>query len=468
MKPVIALVGRPNVGKSTLFNCLTRSRDALVADQPGLTRDRKYGEGKVGDRPYIVVDTGGLSGAKEGIDELMAGQVWLAVEEADIILFMVDARDGLVAGDLEIATRLRAANKPVHLVVNKIDGAQASVVMAEFHSMGMGEPVGISAVHRGGVQSLMERVLADLPEAEVEVEPEDRGIKIAIIGRPNVGKSTLINRILGEERVLVYDMPGTTRDSIFVPFERRGERYTFIDTAGVRRRGKVHDKLEKFSVIKALQAIEEAHVVVLVIDAHQGISDQDTHLLGFVLDAGRSLIIAVNKWDGLDKDERERVKYELGRRLQFVDFASLYFISALHGTGVGDLFKPIHRAYHAATRDLSTPELTRILEKAVADHQPPLVQGRRIKLRYAHQGGRNPPLIIIHGNQVENVPDSYRRYLANVYRQVLKLEGTPVRIEFKGGANPFEGKKNTLTSRQIDKRQRLKKHIQKKQKKEKR
>jgi GTP-binding protein len=462
MKPVIALVGRPNVGKSTLFNCLTRSRDALVADQPGLTRDRKYGEGRVGDRPYLVVDTGGLSGDKEGIDELMAEQVWLAVAEADVILFLVDARDGLVAGDQDIAARLRAANKPVHLVVNKIDGAEASLVMAEFHALGMGEPAGISAAHRGGVPALMEQVLQDLPPAEPEVEPEDLGIKIAIIGKPNVGKSTLINRILGEERVLAFDMPGTTRDSIYVPFERRGQRYTFIDTAGVRRRGKVHDKLEKFSVIKALQAIEEAHVVVLVIDAHEGVSDQDSHLLGFVLDAGRALVIAVNKWDGLAPDERERVKYELGRRLQFVNFASLYFISALHGTGVGDLFKPIHRAYRSATRALSTPELTRILEQAVEDHQPPLVRGRRIKLRYAHQGGRNPPLIVIHGNQTKDVPDSYRRYLANVYREALQLEGTPVRIEFKAGVNPYEGKKNVLTQRQIQKRKRLKKFVQRK------
>jgi GTP-binding protein len=392
----------------------------------------------------------------------MAEQVWLAVAEADVILFLVDARDGLVAGDQDIAARLRAANKPVYLVVNKIDGAEASLVMAEFHALGMGEPVGISAAHRGGVQALMEQVLLDLPAAEPAAEPEDLGIKIAIIGKPNVGKSTLINRILGEERVLAFDMPGTTRDSIYVPFERRGQRYTFIDTAGVRRRGKVHDKLEKFSVIKALQAIEEAHVVVLVIDAHEGVSDQDSHLLGFVLDAGRALVIAVNKWDGLAPDERERVKYELGRRLQFVNFASLYFISALHGTGVGDLFKPIHRAYRSATRALSTPELTRILEQAVEDHQPPLVRGRRIKLRYAHQGGRNPPLIVIHGNQTKDVPDSYRRYLANVYREALQLEGTPVRIEFKAGVNPYEGKKNVLTQRQIQKRKRLKKFVQRK------
>ncbi len=459
MKPVIALIGRPNVGKSTLFNCLTRSRDALVADQPGLTRDRKYGEGEIGDHSYLVVDTGGLSGDTEGIDELMADQVWLAVEEADIILFMVDARDGLVVGDEEIAERLRTINKPVHLVVNKIDGAQVAVVVSDFYRLGIGEPLGITASHGGNVRALMEEVLKDIPEPEVDETEEDHGIKIAIVGKPNVGKSTLINRILGEERVLVYDMPGTTRDSIFVPFERRGERYTFIDTAGVRRRHKVHDKLEKFSVIKALQAIEQAHVVVLVIDAHEGISDQDAHLLGFVVDKGRALVIAVNKWDGLEDSERERVKYELGRRLQFVEFAKLFFISALHGTGVGNLFKPIQKAYLSATRHYSTPDLTRILEKAVEDHQPPLVRGRRIKLRYAHQGGRNPPTIIVHGNQTKDVPAAYQRYLANTYRKALQLEGTPVRVDFKTGANPFEGRKNKLTKRQIDKRQRLKKFV---------
>lgn len=458
MKPVIAIVGRPNVGKSTLFNCLTRSRDALVADQPGLTRDRKYGEGKIGDCSYLVVDTGGLSGDKEGIDELMAEQVWLAVEEADIVLFLVDARDGLVTGDDEIAKRLRISGKQVHLVVNKIDGAQVDIVVAEFYRLGMGEPLGITASHGGNVRALMEEVLKDIPEETDEAE-EDLGIKIAIVGKPNVGKSTLINRILGEERVLVYDMPGTTRDSIFVPFERRGQRYTFIDTAGVRRRHKVYDKLEKFSVIKALQAIEQAHVVVLVIDAHEGVTDQDAHLLGFVVDKGRALVIAVNKWDGLESSERERVKYELGRRLQFVDFAKLFFISALHGTGVGDLFKPIQKAYVSATRHYSTPVLTRILEKAVEDHQPPLVRGRRIKLRYAHQGGRNPPTIIVHGNQTKNVPAAYQRYLANTYRKALKLEGTPVRIDFKTGVNPYEGKKNKLTKRQIEKRQRLKKFV---------
>jgi GTP-binding protein len=459
MKPVIALVGRPNVGKSTLFNCLTRSRDAIVADQPGMTRDRNYGEGRVGNRSYIVVDTGGISGEKEGIDELMAGQVWLAVKEADVIIFMADAHDGLMPGDDEIAKRLRASNKPVYLVVNKIDGADANMVTAEFYQLGIGEPLGITASQGAGVHDLMDHVLAALPEEEEEEEKEDLGIKIAVIGRPNVGKSTLINRILGEERVLAFDMPGTTRDSIFVPFERRGQRYTFIDTAGVRRRGRVSDKLEKFSVIKALQAIEQAHVVVLVIDAREGISDQDLHLLGFVLDEGRSLVIAVNKWDGLDGSERERVRYELGRRLQFVDFASLYFISALHGTGVGELFKPIQKAYLSAIKRFPTPELTRILEQAVTEHQPPLVRGRRIKLRYAHQGGRNPPTIVIHGNQTKELPAAYRRYLANYFRRALKLEGTPVRIDLKTGINPYQGKKNTLSRRQMAKRQRLKKFV---------
>ncbi len=465
MKPVIALVGRPNVGKSTLFNCLTRSRDALVADLPGMTRDRKYGEGRLGDRPYLVVDTGGMSGEKQGIDELISEQAWQAVEEADAILFIADAREGLLGDDEEIARRLRATGKPVYLVVNKVDGSNPDVVLAEFHRLGLGEPLGISAAHCHGVRSLIDKVLGELPPPEEEEdEGEDRGIKIAVLGRPNVGKSTLINRILGEQRVLAYDMPGTTRDSIYIPFERRGQKYTFIDTAGVRRRRKVNDKLEKFSIIKALKAIEEAHVVVLVIDAHEGVSEQDAHLLGFILDAGRALVIAVNKWDGLQKSERERVKQELSRRLQFVDFAKLYFISALHGTGVGDLFEPIQRAYESASRQFSTPDLTRILEHAVEDHPPPLVRGRRIKLRYAHQGGRNPPVIVIHGNQTKDVPEAYKRYLSNIYRKALRLEGTPVRIEFRTGANPFQGRRNKLTKHQVEKRQRLKRHILKKRK----
>jgi GTP-binding protein len=458
MKPVIALVGRPNVGKSTLFNCLTRSRDALVADQPGLTRDRKYGEGKIGDKPYLVIDTGGLSGEGQGLDELMAGQVWLAVQEATAVLFLVDAQEGLNAADQEIGRRLRLSNKTIFLVVNKIDGRNPEIAKAEFHALGLGEPYGVTASHGRGVAALMDEVLREFPQAGEE-EPEHPGIKIAIVGKPNVGKSTLVNRILGEERVLAYDLPGTTRDSIFIPFERYGKHYTLIDTAGVRRRSKIDDKMEKFSVIKALQAIEEANVVVLVIDAQQGITDQDAHLLGFVLDMGRALIIAVNKWDGLEPDQRQRVKQELDRRLKFVDFAEIRFISALHGTGVGELYAPIEVAYEAAYKDLPTPLLTKILEDAVAAHQPQLVKGRRIKLRYAHQGGKNPPIIVIHGNQVDQVPGHYKRYLMKFFRDALKLYGTPVRLELKSGANPYAGKRNPLTPRQMQKKKRLMRHV---------
>ncbi len=464
MKPVIALVGRPNVGKSTLFNCLTRSRDALVADQPGLTRDRKYGAGKVGDKPYLVIDTGGLSAVEgsgeHGLDELMAGQVWQAVQEANAVLFLVDAQAGMNAADQEIARRLRQANKPIYLVVNKIDGADPQMVTAEFHALGLGEPYAITAAHGRGVGALMDDVLRDLPTV-AEDEPEHPGIKIAIVGKPNVGKSTLVNRILGEERVLAYDMPGTTRDSIYIPFERYGKHYTLIDTAGVRRRSRIDDKLEKFSVIKALQAIEEANVVILVVDAQQGISDQDAHLLGFVMDMGRALIIAVNKWDGLDSDQRQWIKQELDRRLQFMDFAEIRFISALHGTGVGELYAPIETAYEAACMDLPTPKLTKLLEEAVAAHQPQLVKGRRIKLRYAHQGGKNPPVIVIHGNQTEQVPGHYKRYLMKFFRDALNLYGTPLRLEFKSGANPYAGKRNKLTPRQMQKKKRLIRHVKK-------
>ncbi len=463
MKPVIALVGRPNVGKSTLFNYLTRSRDALVADMPGLTRDRQYGIGKVGDKPYIVVDTGGLSGTEEGIDALMVRQVQQAVDEAHVVLFMVDGRDGLSAADEAIAQWLRQRGKDVVLVVNKTDTGDPAVLSAEFHSLGLGEPVPIAAAHGRGVRGLLDRVMAALPqelEQEEEAAEADR-IKVAVVGRPNVGKSTLVNRILGEERVVVFDMPGTTRDSIFIPFERDGQDYTLIDTAGVRRRSRIDEAIEKFSVIKTLQAIEEANVVIMVLDAREGISEQDATLLGFVLDAGRALVLAVNKWDGLSQDQRDNVRRELDLKLPFLDFAKLHYISALHGTGVGDLFVSVKRAYASALRKLSTPELTRLLESALAAHQPPLVGGRRIKLRYAHQGGKNPPLIVIHGNMTEVVPGSYQRYLANFFREHLRLEGTPVRIEFKGGENPYADKKNVLTPRQIQKRKRLVKHIKK-------
>ncbi len=464
MKPVIALVGRPNVGKSTLFNYLTRSRDALVADMPGLTRDRQYGIGKVGDRPYIVVDTGGLSGNEEGVESLMVRQVQQAVDEAHVVLFMVDGRDGLTASDEAIARWLRQHGKNVMLVVNKTDTGDPALLSAEFFALGLGEPAPIAAVHGRGVRSLLERVMVLLPEPEAELEgaeAADDRIKVAVIGRPNVGKSTLVNRILGEERVVVFDMPGTTRDSIFIPFERDSQLYTLIDTAGVRRRARIDEAIEKFSVIKTLQAIEEANVVIMVLDAREGISEQDASLLGFVLDAGRALVLAVNKWDGLSQDQRDNVRRELDLKLPFLDFAKLHYISALHGTGVGDLFGSVKRAYASAMRKFSTPELTRLLESALMAHQPPLAGGRRIKLRYAHQGGKNPPIIVIHGNRTDEIQGSYQRYLINFFREQLRLEGTPVRVEFKGGVNPYADKKNLLTPRQIHKRQRLVKHIKK-------
>ncbi|MCK5639667.1 MAG: ribosome biogenesis GTPase Der, partial [Gammaproteobacteria bacterium] len=464
---VIALVGRPNVGKSTLFNCLTRSRDALVADQPGLTRDRKYGTGVVGQRPYIVVDTGGLSGDENGIDGIMAQQALQAIDEADVVLFLVDGRTGMTTMDETIAMRLRQTGKRIMVVINKTEGLPKEMVSAEFHSLGLGAPHTIAAAHRSGVKPLMDEVLSAFPEDEEPDEEQDHGIKVAIIGRPNVGKSTLVNRVIGEERVIVFDMPGTTRDSINVPFERDGQQYTFIDTAGVRRRARVNETVEKFSVIKTLQAIEAAHVVIMVLDAHEGISEQDAHLLGFILDAGRALVIAINKWDGLESHQRDDIKRELDLKLPFLDFAKYHFISALHGTGVGDLFTSVKRAYRCAMRDFSTSELTRMLEGAIFSHQPPLVRGRRIKLRYAHQGGKNPPIIVIHGNQTDSVPKTYKRYLANTFREQLKLEGTPIRIEFKAGENPFAGKRNKLNPRQLQKRQRMIEHIKKSDKKRK-
>jgi len=449
MIPVIALVGRPNVGKSTLFNFLTKTRDALVADFPGLTRDRKYGQGKVGGAPYLVIDTGGLSGESEGIDELMAQQTRLAIEEADVILFLVDGRNGVTASDHIITRELRQINKPVLLVVNKIDGVNAETAVGDFYELGLGEPLAIAAGSRGrGVLQLMQKVIDKFPEQD-ESENEDiaTGIKVAILGRPNVGKSTLVNRLIGEDRVLAYDMPGTTRDSIYIPFEKNGQAYTLIDTAGVRRRSKVHEAIEKFSVIKALQAIEESNVVIIVLDAQQEISDQDATLLGYVLDTGRALLLAINKWDNLQEEQREKIKNELDFKLSFLDFAEMHFISALHGTGIGHLFDSVQKAYESATRNLSTPRLTDILERAVEEHQPPLAKGRRIKLRYAHQGGRNPPVIVIHGNQVKSTPETYKRYLINTYRKVLQLVGTPVRIEFKEGKNPYEGRRAKPTER---------------------
>lgn len=455
MKPVIALVGRPNVGKSTLFNQLTKSRDALVADLPGLTRDRKYGDARIDDKSFIVIDTGGIGEGEQGIDAYMAEQSRFAIHEANIVLFLVDARAGLTPADQEIAAELRVLSKQVHLVVNKIDGVHEEAALADFYQLGMGELFGIAASHGRGIHGMMQDVLADFPPDEVEEENAEQGVKIAIVGRPNVGKSTLVNRLLGEERVVVYDMPGTTRDSIYIPYERRGKRFTLIDTAGVRRRGRIDETVEKFSVIKTLQAIKDAHVVVLVLDAREGIVDQDLHLLGFVLQSGRSLVIAINKWDGMDEYDRKQVKESIDRRLDFIPWARVHLISAKHGTGVGDLYPSIEKAHASATIRVATSRLTQILQDAVETHQPPLVSGRRIKLRYAHLGGQNPPVIVIHGNQTESVPNAYKRYLENIYRKVLRIEGTPIAIEFKTGENPFKDRKNELSPAQLEKKRRL-------------
>lgn len=458
MNPVISIVGRPNVGKSTLFNCLTKSQDALVADIPGLTRDRIYGEGRVGGKPFIVIDTGGLGSDERGMEALMMEQSQQAIAESDLVLFLVDGRSGLSATDELIAKQLRTTNKSIKLVVNKVDGLNSDIACAEFFSLGLGEPHPISAAHAQGITALVTDLMLELADNEEiatdqqEIEP---GIKLAIVGRPNVGKSTLVNRMLGEERVIVCDMPGTTRDSIFIPFQRRDKYYTLIDTAGVRKRSKITDKVEKFSIIKTLQAIENAQVVLLVLDARSGISEQDLHLLGFIIDAGKAIVIAVNKWDNLELDIRSRVKSELDRRLNFIDFARIHLISALHGTGVGEIFASVEEAYHSATKKLSTSVLNEILVKAVAQHQPPLVHGRQVKLRYAHVGGYNPPQIIIHGNQTQELPNSYRRYLAGVYRKSLRLIGTPIHIELKNSENPYAAKKNILTRRQVRKRKRL-------------
>ena len=462
MVPVVALVGRPNVGKSTLFNRLTGTRDALVADLPGLTRDRQYGMaqfdmgGEEGSRRYMVVDTGGLSDDPEGIETLMEEQVWIAIEEADTVLFLVDGRGGLTAADEMIANRLRRLEKPVHLVVNKTEGLDEDIANAEFYAMGLGQPLAISSAHNHRISALMECVLEPFPEDEQDEEEEGRDIRVAVVGRPNVGKSTLINRLIGEDRVLAFDMPGTTRDSIEVPFEEDGRSYKLIDTAGVRRRGKVHETVEKFSVIKAFQAIEQSNVVVMVMDAREGMTDQDATLLGMVIDSGRAMVIGFNKWDGMEASDRQRNLDELERRLHFIDYATTHTISALHGSGIRDLFASVNRAYRAARKELKSPELTRGLEQSVESPPPPLVHGHRIKMRYAHQGGQNPPRIVIHGNQLQSVPNAYRRYLMKQFRKAFRLDGTPIRLEFKTTSNPYAGRKNTLTERQVKKRQRLK------------
>lgn len=437
MKPTIVLVGRPNVGKSTLFNRLTRSRDAIVADIPGLTRDRHYGQGKLGNKPYLVVDTGGFEPvAKNGIFHEMAKQTLQAVDEADVVVFVVDGRNGMSAHDKVIADQLRRTNRPVYLAVNKVEGMNLAVGTAEFFELGLGEPYAISSAHGQGVRELIDLVLDNLPD-EVEDEEEVRHPKFAIVGRPNVGKSTLVNSILGEQRVIAFDQPGTTRDSIYIDFEREGRQYTIIDTAGIRRRGKVTEVIEKFSVVKTLQSVEDANVVVLVLDAHQEISDQDANIAGFVLESGRALVVAVNKWDALDQYKRDWIKRELERKLGFLSFAKLHFISALQGQGIAPLFASIDGAYAAAMAKLSTPRLTRTLLAAVQKQQPPRNGLHRPKMRYAHQGGMNPPIVIIHGSALDQIPDSYKRYLERYFMDTFKLQGTPLRIQFKASSNPF-------------------------------
>jgi len=442
MLPVIALVGRPNVGKSTLYNVLTKSRDALVADYPGLTRDRKYGHAQYNDKTYILIDTGGLSGESEELDEHMARQTLLAIDEANIVLLMVDGRAGITAADESIARQIRRLGKNIHLVINKTDGIDVQTAESDFASLGFSDSYPIAAAHKKGVVQLVEKLLIDWPEWEEDLDSKYKGIRVAIAGKPNVGKSTLINRMLGEERVVVMDMPGTTRDSIFIPFEHEGKEYTLIDTAGVRRSTKVKETVEKFSVIKTLQAVDQSNVTIIMISAREGITDQDLHLLGYAIDSGRALIIVVNKWDGIDQDKKEEIKEELERRLSFVQFADIYFISALHGSNVGLLYKAINKAYDSATRNMPTSELTRILDNAVQGHQPPTIRGRRIKLRYAHQGGKNPPIVVIHGNQTDLLPKSYIRYLMNHFIDALKLIGTPMRMEFKTSDNPYAKRSN--------------------------
>jgi GTP-binding protein len=462
--PVLALVGRPNVGKSTLFNRLTGTRDALVADLPGLTRDRQYGRGRFEGRHFIVVDTGGLSPeSSDPLAVLAEQQAQLAIEEADQVLFIVDAQTGLLPADKDIAGHLRRLGKPVRLLANKAEGMGRAAV-ADFFALGLGEPEPVSAEHGDGIPALLRALLADVPtSSEVETDA-DGTIRVAIIGRPNAGKSTLVNRLLGEERVLASDQPGTTRDSISVPFEWEGHRFTLMDTAGIRRRARVSEVIEKFSIVKALQAIERAHVVIAMVDAHEEIGTQDARLMGLVAHHGRAMVLAVNKWDHLDPDTRKFVKGMVDYRLPFLDYVPLHFISALHGSGLRELMEDVIAAYEATTRELPTPELTRVLEEAVERHAPHAVLGRRIKLRYAHQAGRNPPVIMIHGNQTEKLKDAYKSYLANVFRKAFKLTGVPLRLQFKTSDNPFKDRKNELTARQQMKRKRLLERTKKKKK----
>jgi GTP-binding protein len=461
MLPLVALVGRPNVGKSTLFNALTRSRDALVHDAPGVTRDRNYGVCRLDEaRPFVVVDTGGIAGSEEGLAGATARQSRAAAEEADLILFIVDGREGASALDDEILAWLRRASRPVFLVVNKVDGIDAQAARNEFARYGFRDVLAVSSAHRQGMDLLLKQVLETLPaDGDAQVLDEDpERVRIAFVGRPNVGKSTLVNRILGEERMIASEVPGTTRDSIAVDLERDGRKYRLVDTAGLRRRSKVEEAVEKFSIVKTLQAIEHCQVAVIMLDAGEGVTEQDASVLGAVLDAGRALVVAVNKWDGQTDYQRKQTESLLSRKLAFVDWAESVRISALHGSGLRELFRAVHRAHASATRSFSTSDVTRTVEAAVEAHPPPVVRGHAPKLRFAHPGGENPPTFIVHGNRLSGLPESYRRYLENFFRKRFKLVGTPVRLVFKEGENPYKDRKNVLTERQVEKRRRLVRH----------
>ncbi len=462
MLPLVALVGRPNVGKSTLFNALTRSRDALVHDEPGVTRDRHYGVCRLDEvRPFVVVDTGGIAGVDEGLAGATARQARAAAEEADLVLFVVDGREGASSLDDDILRWLRKSARPTFLVVNKTDGLDARASLAEFSRYGFADSFAISSSHRHGIDELLAEVIARLPaDGDAEILDDDpERVRIAFVGRPNVGKSTLVNRILGEERMIASEVAGTTRDSIAVDLERDGRKYRLVDTAGIRRKSKVEEAVETFSIIKTLQAIEHCPVAVIMLDTNEGVTDQDASVLGAVLDAGRALVLAVNKWDGLSTYQREQVEGLLSRKLSFVTWAEAVRISAKHGSGLRELFRAIHRAHSSATRKFGTSEITKALEVAYETNPPPVVRGHVAKLRFAHPGGENPPTFIVHGTRLRTLSDTYKRYLENFFRKRFKLVGTPVRFLFKEGDNPYKDKKNVLTERQVAKKKRLIRHV---------